>query len=206
MSRYVGPKCKRMRRVGMDLSLKSGSRPIADKCKIEQRPGQHPNQRGKLTEYGEQLREKQRLRYMYGIQEKQFRSYYKKASFAKGVTGENLFVILESRLDNVVFRMGFASTRAEARQLVTHKAIMVNNVVVNVPSYMVKEGDNIQIREKAKKQDRIVDSLNTNFSKGICEWVEVLQEEMKGTFTRYPQRTELNLDIDESKVVEFYSR
>ena len=175
MSRYVGPKCKRMRRVAMDLSLKSGSRPIADKCKIDQRPGQHPNQRGKITEYGEQLREKQRLRYMYGIQEKQFRSYYKKAAFAKGVTGENLF-------------------------------LMVNNLVVNVPSYMVKEGDNIQIREKAKKQERIVESLNMNFSKGICEWVEVLQDEMTGTFTRLPQRTELNLDIDESKVVEFYSR
>ena len=143
---------------------------------------------------------------MYGIQEKQFRSYYKKAAFAKGVTGENLFLILESRLDNVVFRMGFATTRAEARQLVSHKAIMVNNVVVNVPSYMVKEGDNIQIREKAKKQERIVESLNMNFSKGICEWVEVLQDEMTGTFTRLPQRTELNLDIDESKVVEFYSR
>ncbi|MED5579124.1 MAG: 30S ribosomal protein S4 [Nitrospinota bacterium] len=206
MSRYVGPKCKRMRRVAMDLSLKSGSRPIADKCKIDQRPGQHPNQRGKLTEYGEQLREKQRLRYMYGIQEKQFRSYYKKAAASKGVTGENLFVILESRLDNVIYRMGFATTRAEARQLVSHKAIMVNGVVVNVPSSTVKEGDNVQVREKAKKQERIIESLNTNFSRGICDWVEVLQEEMKGTFTRLPKRTELNLDIDESKVVEFYSR
>ena len=206
MSRYVGPKCKRMRRVAMDLSLKSGSRPIADKCKIDQRPGQHPNQRGKLTEYGEQLREKQRLRYMYGIHEKQFRSYYKKAAASKGVTGENLFVILESRLDNVIYRMGFASTRAEARQLVSHKAIMVNGVVVNVPSCTVKEGDNVQVREKAKKQERIIESLNTNFSRGICDWVEVLQEEMKGTFTRLPQRTELSLDIDESKVVEFYSR
>ena len=207
MARYIGPKCKLSRREGRDLLLKSGIRSHDSKCKSETVPGQHGRtRRPRISDYGVQLREKQKVRRIYGVMEKQFKTYYKHAARMKGVTGDNLLQILESRLDNVVYRMGFASTRAEARQLVTHKAIMVNNVVVNVPSYMVKEGDNIQIREKAKKQDRIVDSLNTNFSKGICEWVEVLQEEMKGTFTRYPQRTELNLDIDESKVVEFYSR
>ena len=203
MSKRSEPHYKIDRRLGCNL----WGRPKSPFNKREYGPGEHGQRRGKVSDFGIQLRAKQKLKGYYGnLSEKQFRSYYKKAAASKGVTGENPFVILESRLDNVIYRMGFASTRAEARQLVSHKAIMVNGVVVNVPSCTVKEGDNVQVREKAKKQERIIESLNTNFSRGICDWVEVLQEEMKGTFTRLPQRTELSLDIDESKVVEFYSR
>jgi small subunit ribosomal protein S4 len=206
MARYLGPKLKLSRREGTDLFLKSGVRAIDSKCKIDNAPGQHGARKGRLSDYGLQLREKQKVRRMYGVLEKQFRNYYKEAARLKGNTGENLLQLLEKRLDNVVYRMGFASTRAEARQLVSHKAIMVNGGVVNIPSFSVSVEDNIQIREKAKKQARIVAALEIADQREKPTWVEVDGSKMEGTFKRTPEREDLSADINEQLIVELYSK
>ena len=206
MARYIGPKCKLSRREGVDLELKSGLRALDTKCKLEQKPGQHGAARGRMTDYALQLREKQKLRRIYGVLERQFSNYYKKAASTKGSTGENLLQLLERRLDNVVYRSGFGSTRAEARQLVSHKAILVNDQVVNIPSFMVSPNDKITIREKAKKQTRIADSLNLAKQKGIAEWISLDEGKMEATFKSIPERSELPADINESLVVELYSK
>ena len=207
MARYIGPKCKLSRRQGVDLFLKSRARPLESKCQLEKPPGQHGDSRGRRqSDYALQLREKQKLRYMYGILERQFRNYYKAAARRKGATGENLLQLLEGRLDNVVYRMGFGSTRAEARQLVSHKAVMVNGQVVNIPSYQVQPQDVIAIREKARKQVRIQDSLAIAEQLGIPEWLEVDAGKMEGVFKALPERGDLPADINESLVVELYSK
>jgi len=206
MARYLGPKLKLSRREGTDLFLKSGVRAIDTKCKLESAPGQHGARRGRLSDYGVQLREKQKVRRMFGVLEKQFRNYYKEAARLKGNTGENLLVLLESRLDNVVYRMGFASTRAEARQLVSHKGIVVNGRVVNIPSYQVQAEDVVSIREKAKKQARIMAALELSEQREKPIWVEVDTKEMQGIFKRNPERTDLSADINEQLIVELYSK
>lgn len=206
MARYLGPKLKLSRREGTDLFLKSGVRAIDSKCKIETAPGQHGARRGRLSDYGVQLREKQKVRRMYGILEKQFRNYYKEAARLKGNTGENLLQLLEQRLDNVVYRMGFASTRAEARQLVSHKAILVNGKVVNIPSYCVKAEDVVSVREKAKKQARIGAALELADQREKPTWLEVDNTKMEGVFKRLPERTDLSADINEQLIVELYSK
>jgi small subunit ribosomal protein S4 len=206
MARYIGPKCKLARREGTDLFLKSGVRSIDSKCKIDQLPGQHGAGRKRVTEYGLQLREKQKVRRMYGVLEKKFRLYYKEADRRKGSTGVNLLQILESRLDNVVYRMGFASTRAEARQLVSHKAIMVNGQTVNIPSYEVNAGDVVSIREKSRSQSRIANALELNAQAGTVSWVEVNKSAFEGTFKNVPDRSDLSADISENLIVELYSK
>lgn len=206
MARYIGPKCKLSRREGTDLFLKSGVRPLESKCKLEVPPGGAPARRPRVSDYGLQLREKQKLRRMYGVLEKQFRNYYKKAAQRKGSTGENLLQLLEGRLDNTVYRMGFASTRAEARQLVSHKGIEVNGSIVNIPSYQVDGGDVISIREKAKKQLRIKSSLEIATQIGLPEWVEVDATKMVGTLKALPERDDILPDINENLVVELYSK
>ena len=206
MARYLGPKLKLSRREGTDLFLKSGVRAIDSKCKIDTAPGQHGARRGRLSDYGVQLREKQKVRRMYGILEKQFRNYYKEAARLKGNTGENLLQLLEQRLDNVVYRMGFASTRAEARQLVSHKAIMVNGQVVNIPSFNVTAEDVVSVREKAKKQARIVAALELADQREKPTWIEVDNSKMEGTFKRVPERTDLSAEINEQLIVELYSK
>jgi len=206
VARYIGPKCKLSRREGVDLELKSGLRALDTKCKLEQTPGQHGARRGRLSDYALQLREKQKLRRIYGILERQFRNYYKEAARLTGSTGENLLKLLESRLDNVVYRSGFGSTRAEARQLVSHKAIVVNGQVVNIPSYVVKPNDVIAIREKSKKQTRIQDSLNLAKQKGIAEWISLDESKLEAVFKSTPERSDLSADINESLVVELYSK
>ncbi len=206
MARYLGPKLKLSRREGTDLFLKSGVRAIDSKCKIETAPGQHGARRGRLSDYGVQLREKQKVRRMYGVLEKQFRNYYKEAARLKGNTGENLLQLLEQRLDNVVYRMGFASTRAEARQLVSHKAILVNGQVVNIPSFNVKAEDVVAVREKAKKQARIVAALELAEQREKPTWLEVDNNKMEGTFKRVPERTDLSAEINEQLIVELYSK
>jgi len=206
MARYIGPTCKLSRREGTDLFLKSRGKSLEGKCKLDQRPGQHGTKRARNSDYATQLRAKQRLRRIYGVLEKQFRNYYKVADMKKGATGENLLNLLEARLDNVVYRMGFASTRAEARQLVSHKSIQVNGVLINIPSYQVAPGDVISIREKAKKQQRIIDALTVTEQYGFPSWVEVNTKEMKGTFTSLPDRVDLGTDINEQLVVELYSK
>ncbi|MEM7765265.1 MAG: 30S ribosomal protein S4 [Pseudomonadota bacterium] len=206
MARYIGPKCKLSRREGTDLFLKSGVRPLESKCKLETPPGGAPARRPRVSDYGLQLREKQKLRRMYGVLEKQFRNYYKKAAQRKGSTGENLLQLLEGRLDNTVYRMGFASTRAEARQLVSHKGIEVNGSVVNIPSYQVDGGDVISVREKAKKQLRIKSSLEIAGQIGFPEWVEVDASKMVGTLKALPERDDILPDINENLVVELYSK
>lgn len=206
MARYIGPKCKLSRREGTDLFLKSGVRPLESKCRIESVPGQHGAKRGRLSDYGLQLREKQKLRRMYGVLERQFRRYYQEAARRRGATGENLLQLLECRLDNVVYRMGFAATRAEARQLVGHKAVTVNGQIVNIPSYQVQAGDVIAIREKAKKQLRIQAALQIAGQVGQPEWVEVDEKKMSGVFKSVPERTDLLPDINENLVVELYSK
>ncbi len=206
MARYLGPKCKLSRREGTDLFLKSRVRPLDSKCKADKVPGQHGDKRGRTSDYGLQLREKQKLRRMYGVLERQFSNYYKKANLKKGSTGENLLELLECRLDNVVYRMGFGVTRAECRQLVSHKSIEVNGELVNIPSYQVKASDIVSIREKARKQLRIQDSLNTAEQFGFPDWVEVDSKKMTGTFKAPPERTDLSADINESLVVELYSK
>jgi len=206
MARYLGPKLKLSRREGTDLFLKSGVRAIDSKCKIDQAPGQHGARRGRLSDYGVQLREKQKVRRMYGVLEKQFRNYYKEAARLKGNTGENLLQLLEQRLDNVVYRMGFASTRSEARQLVSHKAIVVNGQVVNIPSFNVKADDVVSVREKAKKQARIVAALELADQREKPTWIEVDNTKMEGTFKRLPERTDLSAEINEQLIVELYSK
>ncbi len=206
MARYLGPKCKLSRREGTDLFLKSGVRALDDKCKSETAPGQHGQRRGRLSDYGVQLREKQKVRRIYGILERQFRNYYKEAARLKGATGENLLQLLESRLDNVVYRMGFGSTRAEARQLVSHKAITVNGQTVNIPSYQVSEGDVVAVREKAKQQLRIKSALEMAGGRAPAEWVEVNTDKMEGQFKHKPERAELSSEINESLIVELYSK
>jgi len=206
MARYLGPTCKLARREGTDLFLKSRGKSLEGKCKLEQRPGQHGAKRTRSSDYALQLRAKQRIRRIYGVLEKQFRNYYKAADLMKGATGLNLLNLLESRLDNVVYRMGFASTRAEARQLVSHKAILVNDKVVNIPSYQVLLSDVISIREKAKKQQRIIDSLAVTEQYGFPAWVEVNPKEMSGTFKSLPDRADLGSEINEQLVVELYSK
>ncbi|KXF80902.1 30S ribosomal protein S4 [Enterovibrio coralii] len=206
MARYLGPKLKLSRREGTDLFLKSGVRAIDTKCKIDNAPGVHGARRGRLSEYGVQLREKQKVRRMYGVLEKQFRNYYKEAARLKGNTGENLLQLLEGRLDNVVYRMGFGATRAEARQLVSHKAILVNGKVVNVPSFNVTANDVVSIREKAKNQARIKAALEVAAQRELPTWIEVDSNKMEGTFKRLPERSDLSADINEHLIVELYSK
>lgn len=206
MARYLGPKLKLSRREGTDLFLKSGVRAIETKCKIDTAPGQHGARKARLSDYGNQLREKQKVRRIYGILERQFRNYYKEANRLKGNTGENLLVLLEKRLDNVVYRMGFAATRAEARQLVSHKAIVVNGRVVNIPSFQVSVDDVVAVREKSKKQARIKASLELAEQKEKPTWLEVDAAKMEGIFKRIPERSDLSADINEHLIVELYSK
>ncbi|SEI89983.1 small subunit ribosomal protein S4 [Allopseudospirillum japonicum] len=206
MARYIGPKCKLSRREGVDLLLKSGVMAFEKKCKSETAPGQHGQRRGRLSDYGLQLREKQKVRRIYGVLEKQFRNYYKEAARLKGATGENLLQLLERRLDNVVYRMGFGATRAEARQLVSHKAISVNGKTVNVASYSVKPGDVVAIREKAKKQLRIQQALEQAAQRGDVAWVDVDSNKKEGVFKAVPERSDLSADINENLIVELYSK
>lgn len=206
MARYIGPKCKLSRREGTDLFLKSGVRALDSKCKAETPPGVHGARRSRLSDYGLQLREKQKVRRTYGVLERQFRSYYKEAARLKGATGENLLQLLEGRLDNVVYRMGFGSTRAEARQVVSHKAILVNGKTVNVPSYQVQAGDIVSVREKAKNQLRIKSALELAAQRTAVEWVEVDSSKMEGTYKAKPERTELSAEINEHLIVELYSK
>jgi small subunit ribosomal protein S4 len=207
VARYLGPKAKLSRREGTDLFLKSARRSIADKAKFDSKPGQHGRTSGARTsDYGLQLREKQKVKRMYGVLERQFRRYFAEADRRRGNTGANLMVLLESRLDNVVYRMGFGSTRAEARQLVSHKAITVNGNSVNIPSYSVKAGDIISVRDKSKKQNRIVEALQLAQQVGLPAWVEVSVEKAEGTFKTVPDRDQFGADINESLIVELYSR
>ncbi|CAG8998891.1 MAG: 30S ribosomal protein S4 [Candidatus Celerinatantimonas neptuna] len=206
MARYLGPKLKLSRREGTDLFLKSGVRAVDTKCKLDSAPGQHGARKPRLSDYGLQLREKQKVRRIYGVLEKQFRNYYKEAARIKGNTGENLLVLLESRLDNVVYRMGFGATRAEARQLVSHKAIMVNGKVVNIPSFKVSPDDVISVREKAKKQARIVAALEVAEQREKPSWVETDAKKMESVFKRIPERSDLSADINEQLIVELYSK
>jgi small subunit ribosomal protein S4 len=207
VARYTGPKCKLSRREGTDLSLKSARRSLDSKCKLDSKPGQHGRTSGARTsDYGQQLREKQKVKRMYGVLEKQFRRYFAEASRRKGNTGETLLQLLESRLDNVVYRMGFGSTRAEARQLVSHKAILVNGKPVNIPSYAVKLNDVISIREKSKTQARIVESVTLAEQMGFPLWVNVDAKKMEGSFKSIPDRADLSQEINESLIVELYSR
>jgi len=206
MARYLGPKCKLSRREGTDLLLKSGVTPFEKKCKSESVPGQHGQRRSRLSDYGLQLREKQKVRRMYGVLEKQFRNYYKAAARMKGATGENLLQLLESRFDNVVYRMGFGSTRAEARQLVSHKALTVNGKTVNVASYQVQPGDVVAVREKAKQQLRIKNAFQLASQRSDVSWVEVDGNKLEGTFKAKPERTDLSAEINENLIVELYSK
>ncbi len=206
MARYLGPKLKLSRREGTDLFLKSGVRAIDTKCKIDNAPGVHGARRGRLSDYGVQLREKQKVRRIYGVLEKQFRNYYKEAARIKGNTGENLLQLLESRLDNVVYRMGFGATRAESRQLVSHKSILVNGKVVNIPSFKVSANDVVSIREKAKNQARIKAALEIAGQRELPTWIEVDNNKMEGTFKRQPERSDLSADINEHLIVELYSK
>lgn len=205
MAKYIGPKCKLSRREGSDLQLKSGIRGIETKCKLDTPPGQHAR-RGRLSDYGVQLRMKQMLRRYYGVLEAQFRKYYAAADRAKGSTGDGLLRILETRLDNVVYRMGFASTRAEARQLVNHGGILVNGDAVNIPSYAVKPNDVIEVREKAKGQLRIAAALELAQQRKAAEWLEVDAKQKKGIFKRYPDMSELPSEFKVNLVVELYSK
>ena len=207
MARYIGPKAKLARREGTDLFLKSARRSLDSKCKLDVKPGQHGRTSGARTsDFGNQLREQQKVKRMYGVLERQFRRYFAEADRQKGNTGETLLKLLESRLDNVVYRMGYGSTRAEARQLVSHKAITVNGNVVNIASYQVKAGDVVAVREKAKKQARIVESLSLAENIGFPIWVSVDAKKMEGTFKSMPDRSDIAHDVNESLIVELYSR
>jgi small subunit ribosomal protein S4 len=206
MARYLGPTCKLSRREGTDLFLKSGMRPLESKCKAETQPGQHGARRGRLSDYGIQLREKQKLRRIYGVLERQFSNYYKEAARIKGATGTNLLRLLEARLDNVVYRMGFGTTRAESRQLVSHKAILVNGKTVNIASYQVQPGDVISVREKSKNQLRIQQSVALAAQRGDSEWLEVNAGKLEGVYKQHPDRAELSSEINESLIVELYSK
>ncbi len=206
MARYIGPKCKLSRRAGTDLLLKSRARSIDSKCNMETRPGQHGAAKTRLSDYALQLREKQKLKQMYGVLEKQFRNYYLKASSKKGATGLLLLQLLETRLDNVVYRMGFSRTRAEARQLVSHKSVVVNGRLVNIPSYQVQSGDVVEIREASRTQSRIVEALSIATQAGLADWVDVDEKGLKGTFKAVPTRDQIVPDINEALVVELYSK
>ena len=206
MARYLGPRCKRARREKADLLLTSGVRPLDTKCKLDTQPGMHGTRRGRETEYGVQLREKQKVRRIYGILERQFSNYFVKASRLKGSTGENLLKLLESRLDNVVYRMGFGATRAESRQLVSHRGILVNDKPVNIPSYLLAPGDVVSVRGKSQKQLRIQSALTLTQAKAGCNWLEVEPSEFKGTFKQAPDRSDLPPDINEKLIVELYSK
>lgn len=207
MARYLGPKCKLSRREGTDLFLKSGIKPLENKCKLNTIPGSKVgSRRERLSNYGIQLREKQKLKRMYGVLEKQFRNYFKKASKIKGSTGENLLTLLECRLDNMVYRMGFAVTRAEARQLVSHKSISVNGSVLNIPSYQVSADDEISISEKAKDQLRVKNAMNIATQLGISEWLSVDEKKLLGKVKSIPEREDILPDVNENLVVEFYSK
>ncbi len=206
MARYIGPKCKLSRREGTDLYLKSSRRALETKCNLETPPGVQGAKRGRPSDYAMQLREKQKLRRMYGVLEKQFSNYYKEAARIKGSTGENLLSLLECRLDNVVYRMGFGSTRAEARQLVSHKAIKVDGNIVNIASYRVQANQTISIRERAKKQSRVAEAIELSQQAGLPDWVEVDSKKMEGIYKSVPERSELPAEINESLVVELYSK
>jgi small subunit ribosomal protein S4 len=207
VARYLGPTGKFARREGTDLFLKSARRPLADKIKFDAKPGQHGRTSGSRTsDYGLQLREKQKVKRMYGVLERQFRRYFAEAERRRGNSGANLLSLLESRLDNVVYRMGFASTRAEARQLVSHKSVTVNGAVVNIASYLVRTGDTVAVREKSKKQLRIIDALKLAESIGMPAWVSVDATKMEGTFKKAPDRDEFASDVKEALIVELYSR
>ena len=207
MARYLGTKAKLSRREGTDLFLKSARRSIADKSKFDSKPGQHGRTSGqRMSDFGLQLREKQKVKRMYGVLERQFRRYFAMADQQKGNTGSNLLSLLESRLDNVVYRMGFGSTRAEARQLVSHKAITVNGHSVNIPSYLVKAGDVVSVREKSKKQGRVLEALQLATQVGMPAWVDVNIDKAEGVFKKAPDRDEFAADINESLIVELYSR
>lgn len=206
MAKYIGPKCKLSRREGTDLQLKSGIRAIDSKCKLNVLPGQHGQRKGRLSDYGVQLRMKQMIRRYYGVLERQFRKYYKEADRQKGSSGENLLRLLESRLDNVVYRMGFASTRAEARQLVSHKSILVNGEVVNIPSYLVKPNDVIEVREKSRGQLRVTAALDLAQQRPKPEWLDVDTKQMKGVFKAYPDPSDFPAEFKVSLVVELFSK
>jgi len=207
VARYLGPKAKLSRREGTDLLLKSARRSISDKAKFDSKPGQHGRTSGqRMSDFGLQLREKQKVKRMYGVLERQFRRYFAEADRRRGNTGSNLLGLLESRLDNVVFRMGFASTRAEARQMVSHKAIVVNGKSVNIPSYLVKGGDVVAVREKSRGQARIKEALELAKQIGFPAWVEVSVDKSEGVFKKAPDRDEFASDINESLIVELYSR
>tara|TARA_B100000287_G_scaffold324826_1_gene308931 strand:- start:181 stop:801 length:621 start_codon:yes stop_codon:yes gene_type:complete len=206
MARYIGPKGKLSRREGRDLLLKSGIRSYESKCRSETSPGQHGRRRGRLSDYGIQLREKQKVRRIYGVMEKQFRNYYKQAARKKGVTGTNLLQSLEGRLDNVVYRLGFASTRSEARQLVSHKAIKVNESIVNIPSYQVSVGDIVSLTDKSKKQERVKQALEISASRPDCDWLKVDKNDFSGVYNAIPERDQLDSDINENLIVELYSK
>ena len=207
MARYVGPRCKLSRREGTDLGLKSARRSLESKCKQDSKPGQHGRTSGARTsDYGKQLREKQKVKRMYGMLERQFRRYFAQASSKKGNTGVSLLQILESRLDNVVYRMGFGSTRAEARQLVSHKSVLLNGRVCNIPSAQVKPNDVVSIAEKSRGQARIVASLELAEQNGLPGWISVDPKKMEGVYKQLPDRTDLSAEINESLIVELYSR
>lgn len=208
MARYIGPTCKLARREGVDLGLKSPARSLDSKCKLEQPPGQHgASRRQRLSDYALQLREKQKVRRMYGVLEKQFRNYYKKAAQRKGATGENLLALLEGRLDNMVYRMGFAITRAQARQLVSHRLIEVNGKVVNIPSCQISAGDRISVREKARNHLRIKEAVEVSRDLDlVAPWVEVDGDKLEGTVKSLPERDDLPPDINENLIVELYSK
>ena len=206
MARYLGPTCKLSRREGTDLFLKSGIRPLESKCRADSIPGQHGQRRSRLSDYGVQLREKQKVRRIYGVLEKQFSNYYKEAARLKGATGENLLQLLERRLDNVVYSMGFGSTRAESRQLVAHNAILVNGKKANIASFRVSEGDVVSIREKSKSQLRIQSAIQIAAQRSEIEWIEVDASKMEGTYKRVPDRSDLPAEINENLIVELYSQ
>jgi small subunit ribosomal protein S4 len=208
MARYIGPTCKLARREGADLSLKSPARALDSKCKLEQKPGQHGAARkGKLSDYAVQLREKQKVKRIYGLLERQFRNYYKKAATRKGNTGETLLQLLETRLDNVVYRMGFAVTRPQARQLVSHKGVLVNGKPVNLPSYQIKAGDSITLSEKAQRQLKVQEALTVSTEMDLVPgWIEVDTKKFAGVFKSVPERSDLPSDINEALIVELYSK
>uniref|UniRef100_A0A1A9UKI6 Uncharacterized protein n=1 Tax=Glossina austeni TaxID=7395 RepID=A0A1A9UKI6_GLOAU len=206
MARYLGPMLKLSRREGTDLFFKSGIRVIETKCKIDQLPGQHGIKKPRLSDYGIQLREKQKVRRLYGILEKQFKRYYKKASRMKGNTGENLLKILESRLDNVVYRIGFGATRAESRQLISHKSIVVNKKIINIPSYQLKINDVVQVHPNSKKQSRIQAAIEISEQREKQSWIEVDLIKMQGILKKFPERSELSSEINEHLIIELYSK
>lgn len=206
MAKYIGPKCKLSRREGTDLELKSALRPLESKCNLQQAPGQHGAAMAKPTEYRIQLREKQKVRRIYGVLEKQFANYFKEAARLKGSTGENLLKLLEGRLDNVVYRMGFAATRAEARQMVSHRLMLVNGRAVTIPSMQVKAGDVVTVRERARSHQRIATAMELASRKGLPSWVEVDSSKFEGVFKALPDRSDLSADIKEHLIVELYSK